>query len=413
MEEITFSLGDTLGLTLTVDRIRFGLSPAALFSLAVRDNMKRPFLFVSRVLGKHLPIRPETLIAAGRLLALALTDSESPGIWADILCGNVDVPFDALMKTFDMERIYLESRASTLFVGFAETATGLARAVADCFTGACGYISTTRSPIAERAPLRFEESHSHARNHLLHLNAEEAKGFERAVIIDDEFTTGRTALKLVEALNKNFGIKRFVLLSLLDWTESGERLALSESLGVEIKQTSLMQGSIVEVRKGTLPRNSLDDWTGYSSLPHEIQTVSRGLPMGRTLLIPSVQAEGRGGCKRIAERIGRASPKTLVLGTGELIYEPALIAGYCGAKAFHSTTQSPVFPLQCSGVESGVRFSPPDLYSKAGYLYNVPLGGYERALVFTETDTMRREGLYELSAWLKSRGCERVEVFAL
>ena len=71
MRMISYSLGDTLRLHMEVHASRFGLKPEDLFELAVRRNSKRSFLFVSRVLGKHLPIRPSALLAAGKLLALA------------------------------------------------------------------------------------------------------------------------------------------------------------------------------------------------------------------------------------------------------------------------------------------------------------------------------------------------------
>ena len=68
----SFTLENNLQLTLELDTPRFGLSPDALFGLAARQNQQRAFLFVSKVLGKHLPIRPGALLAAGKLLALAL-----------------------------------------------------------------------------------------------------------------------------------------------------------------------------------------------------------------------------------------------------------------------------------------------------------------------------------------------------
>ena len=53
----SFTLENNLQLTLELDTPRFGLSPDALFGLAARQNPQRAFLFVSKVLGKHLPIR--------------------------------------------------------------------------------------------------------------------------------------------------------------------------------------------------------------------------------------------------------------------------------------------------------------------------------------------------------------------
>lgn len=410
----SFSIGSALQLELELDPPRFGLTADDLFQTALRQNKQRAFLFVSKVLGKHLPIRPAVLPAAGKLLSLALEGEKRPGQWVEVLRGEDTAPFPALMEELEAERICLGPSQRTLFVGFAETATGLARAVAACYGGECAYISTTRYPLAGWEPLTFEESHSHAKTHLLHLPPEDG-GWRRAVIVDDEFTTGSTALRLVEALHRQYGIPSFTLLSLLDWTDGENRGALAERLGVEIQMVSLLHGAIRSAETASVSPALLDDWRERVCFPasQEIVTDDRYLKAGRLLLSAAGQAESRQSCLETAQRLGPAGPDTLFLGTGELIYEPALIAGYCGAAAFHSTTQSPVYPLPGSAIVSGVRFDPPDCYSSAGYLYNVPHGRYRRTVIFSERETERPQGLDQLADWLRHRGCRQVEVVLL
>ena len=165
MEAITYTVGEALRLTLALERPRFGLTPEDLFSLAVRDNPKRAFLFVSRVLGKHLSRPPAVLLAAGRLLALAMTrDPDCAAWWTDVLTGRTTPPFAQILSRRQAERVDVSEAERTLFLGFAETATGLARAVADCFGGESGYVSTTRLH-RPGAYLTFEETHSHASTH--------------------------------------------------------------------------------------------------------------------------------------------------------------------------------------------------------------------------------------------------------
>ncbi len=413
MKQMTFSIGRVLQLTLETEPPRFGLAPDELFGLALRDNPNRAFLFVSRVLGKHIPIHPIGLPTAGRLISLAMEgapDTEAEG-WLRVLNGEDEATFPELMERLGRERIFIPPEESTLFIGFAETATGLGRAVADCYTGACAYVSTTRLDIGASNPLTFEESHSHARTHLLHLS--DAEKYKRVVIIDDEFTTGRTALRLAEMLHKKYGIKRFILLSLLDWTDGSERSALEERTGAEIKQVSLLHGRVAEAIRTGIPGNGLDDWRGKACPPAHIREASHGIPMGRTPLMPDALEKSRRFCKGLAEELGRADLDTLFLGTGELIYEPMLIAGYCGAQAFHSSTQSPIYAIPGTATESGVHFDPAEQYSGAGYLYNVPEGKYRKAFIFAEAKAFRREGLDQLADWLHGRGCEMVEVVAL
>ncbi|MCI8539582.1 MAG: hypothetical protein HFF18_13155 [Oscillospiraceae bacterium] len=415
MSRVCPSAGQNLRLTLELDGLRFGLTPEDLFRLALRQNRQRAFLFVSPVLGKHIPQRPAALLAAGKLLSLAMEGTESPGRWTEVLRGADRTPFPALVEELEESQICLGAEERTLFVGFAETATGLARSAAACYRGECAYISTTRLDCPGRTAITFEESHSHAKTHRLYLDGQEpfAASCRRAVIIDDEFTTGSTALKLAEALHSRFGISRFVLLSLLDWTDGSLCQAMEARCGLQIRQVSLLHGAIGGVEAGEPPPAALDDWRGRGVGSEPLVLSESGLGTGRFLLSPAGQAEDREACRRLAQAIGPVEPDTLVLGTEELIYEPALIAGYLGAAAFHSSTQSPVYPLPGSGVENGACFDPPDCYSGAGYLYNVPKGRYSRAIVLGEEKTASPQALAQLADWLKWRGCARTEVVLL
>ena len=63
MSKAVFSLEPALELELEISETRFGLLPEDLFRLAVRQNTQRAFLFVSKVLGKHLPVEPAALLS--------------------------------------------------------------------------------------------------------------------------------------------------------------------------------------------------------------------------------------------------------------------------------------------------------------------------------------------------------------
>lgn len=413
----SFTLENNLRLTLELDTPRFGLSPDALFGLAARQNPQRAFLFVSKVLGKHLSIRPGALLAAGKLLALALTGESGGEYWASIINGAADPPFAELWKRLEASRTALPMRERTLFIGFAETATGLGQAVADCFSGEAAYISTTRFAQDGGAPLTFDEAHSHAKTHLLYLDPDDAflRGCRRAVLIDDEFTTGNTAFRLVERLHAAFGIRHFVLLALLDNSSGAQRRAVEKRLGVEIEMVSLLKSRIVSFKNGEPPVPMLTDLTGAAGSAPVLWEPGVPLPeTGRRLMTQDRLAALRQACRAITDEIGAAdAARTLYLGSGELIYAPALIAGFCGGRAFHSTTQSPVFPLAGSAIVSGVRFDPADCYSAAGYLYNVPDGAYERAYLFAEHGAFVERGARQLTQYLFMRGIKTVTVVML
>ena len=54
----------------TIRNNPFDFEPQTLFSLAARKNKKRAFLFVSNVLGKHVPVDPFVPLLAGMALAV-------------------------------------------------------------------------------------------------------------------------------------------------------------------------------------------------------------------------------------------------------------------------------------------------------------------------------------------------------
>ena len=210
--------------------------------MAVRQNTQRAFLFVSKVLGKHLPVEPAALLAAGKLLALAWLDQKDEQGWAGILKGSTASPFFEVWDRLEHSRYSLGMEDRTLFLGFAETATGLARAVADCFDGEMAYISTTRVDRAGASPLTFDEAHSHARTHRLYLDPHDPfmATCQQVVLVDDELTTGNTALRLIRQLHAVYGIRRFTLMVLVDNSEGGNRRAIEQELGIEIRVFSLL-----------------------------------------------------------------------------------------------------------------------------------------------------------------------------
>ncbi len=138
------------------------------FSIAKRDNNpRRDFLIINKFQGKHFPSEP--CEAVKRFSDLGVKVKNSVGT------------------------------AKCLVIGFSETAVGVG-AYAARELGA-RYISTTRESIPDCFErVGFEEVHSHAASHSLCIREEMFSGISALVIIDDEFTTGNTAVNLVKAL---------------------------------------------------------------------------------------------------------------------------------------------------------------------------------------------------------------------
>lgn len=69
-KKYTYNIAGNLEVSITVQRNPFDLPLDTLFKMAARINKKRSFLFVSKVLGKHIPVNPHVSLLAGASLSL-------------------------------------------------------------------------------------------------------------------------------------------------------------------------------------------------------------------------------------------------------------------------------------------------------------------------------------------------------
>jgi hypothetical protein len=182
-------------LTIRVEDARWPLE--SLCDFAARENPRRGYLIVSRVLGRHLPARPSVMRRSVRDLASTI----SP-----------DLP------------------GPVLVVGLAETAVCLGQMLHEEWrrrTGRDdgGFIHSTRQRVDAPLLCRFEEPHSHASAHLIYRPQPEALGRPRSlVIVDDEISTGTTVRNLAAALVAEWPqVERIVVATLTDWTAGTDR----------------------------------------------------------------------------------------------------------------------------------------------------------------------------------------------
>ncbi|WP_336777283.1 phosphoribosyltransferase domain-containing protein [Pantoea sp. USHLN256] len=322
-----------------------------LFEIAERRNPKRAFLFVSKVLGRHIPVEPEKMRAVYRQLA-----EQFP-------------PF---------------AEGPVLFIGMAETAVGLGAGVFDEVRQRAGeavYLTSTRH--AQQADLlcEFKENHSHATDHLIYL-PDDAQLRHRVlnartlVMIDDEATTGNTFINLLEALRNDGGLKQIeqvIAVTLTDW--SGE--ALAARCPVALRSISLVQG----------------DW-------HWQQDPDAALPPlpavalndAATVPITGKQSWGRLGMAAPTADLGTAiqaqpGEKILVLGSSEFVWEPFLLAERLAAQGaqvkYSSTTRSPI--ATGFAIESAIAFGDNYGLGIANFVYNVAHQQFDRILLCIET----------------------------
>lgn len=203
-------------------RLELGLSGEGLrelLGLALRRNPRRAHLLVSRVLGKHVPESPATVYGTGLRL----------GRRVRALLG------DALAD-------------SAVVLGYAETATALGHSVADGIGGVTCLHSTRRAVRGVETAGGFEEEHSHATSHLL-LPEDPAllRGDGPLVLVDDEFSTGRTVRNTIAALHRRHPRERYVVVALTDMRSDDDAAALEKSaaeLGARVDVVALASGRV-------------------------------------------------------------------------------------------------------------------------------------------------------------------------
>ncbi|MGC5326521.1 phosphoribosyltransferase family protein [Brevibacillus sp. SYSU BS000544] len=438
----TFNILGDLSVNIEITNNPFNFSLEHLFTMASRINRKRGFLFVSKVLGKHLPIIPAVGHLGGAALAASFLSqihnvnfTQTPKLIEGIK--NVEMSSE-IFDEFIHKRLPLPEE--TLFIGFAETATALGQSMFASFKENARYIHTTRELLTNKVSvINFEEEHSHATSHRCYADNESfLSGNETVVLVDDEITTGKTALNIIRELHQKFPRKKYVLASLLDWRSDQDRKAFSqaeEELGTTIHTISLLEGRIT-VHGQPSESNGIDlDRTSSVAttfekiyLPNHFfkkiaytSSDSSGFEVNTPYIFETgrfgIHCENTDKLQRIAKEIGsflqsyrRGSGPTLSLGTGEFMYLPMLISHYMGKNLFyHSTTRSPIYPCNKKGygAKNAYVFNSPDDPNIINYFYNVPFKLYDSAFIFFERD-LPDERFHSLKNQLSALGIPHI-----
>ncbi|AQQ54996.1 hypothetical protein B0X71_04405 [Planococcus lenghuensis] len=395
-------------MTIKVTENPYGISPDSLFGMGMRINKKRQFLFVSRLLGKHLAVDPALSLGTGTVLASMLLESEGqeshPETNRIAAMINRQQPDRALVKKSLAYKAQLPTR--TVFIGFAETATGLGHAVFQHFNEAV-YLHTTREEMVNAEPsFRFEEEHSHATSHRVYAPEHVLQEAETIVLIDDEITSGRTAANLIISLNEAYPGKRYKVLSILDWRSDEHRQEFTEAMAirhVSAEVLSMLAGEFVLHSEDTAEEPALDYLSGSGEfsavtgeLPAEMHApfksafATYSLFTGRFGLTSKQHDRMDNWIRQLGDRI-RMEPNDaniLIIGIGENIYIPQRLALELGSNTrVQTTTRSPIFPSDKIGypIKSKTKFLLPDSSGTEQYLYNLNAIKADRIIVVAES----------------------------
>ncbi len=337
-----------------------------LTDFAARNNPKRGFLFISKILGKHIPVRPSIMQKSYIQLA------------------------DLIKKT-DNENFL---KSPVLLISLAETATALGQGV---FEELCSkdsgieglFCHTTRYNLEAYESIKFSEEHSHASQHFLYIpQNKEAKNFlkevKTLVLIDDEMSTGKTFCNLTNALKSLCPkLSQVITATFLDLLGKERKENFLKEMPCKTHCVSLLEGSFSFTPNEnfifTNTTCSVGDNFYKNGLIREFSArtgiFSKDIEKQKTLIL-----------KNIPEK----QDSTLILGTGEYIYDAYKLAlnlenqGY--DIYFQSTTRSPI--LLGNAIESILSF--PDNYGENidNFLYNVKKDQYKQIVICYELNPL-------------------------
>lgn len=329
-----------------------------LLDFAERINPKRAFLFVSKVLGRHIPVAPSSMRAAFETLAHQIPD-------------HLPEPI--------------------LVVGMAETAVGLSAGVHQTlqkrYPNAL-LLNSTRH--AQNAPLltTFSEEHSHASTHLIYQSDddvinEQLLASKTLIMVDDEASTGKTCQNLITALIQAglSHIQQVHLATLVDWSLAQSTPPLFDDVAfyrhhllcgswqwTTTNDTTVTMPDVATTKAGSQPIYPLPSWGRTPTLDSTtgIDSLWQALPFSPDEFV---------------------SKKVLVLGSNEFVWLAFLVAERLEQKGalvkFASLTRSPI--AQGTAIRHRLSFYDNYRLGMTNFVYNVDFDEWDLVALCIET----------------------------
>lgn len=326
--------------------VKYG-NPDDYFRVEARHNPKRGFLFVSKVLGKHI----------------AVDSNRMEEIYVQLA--------EKTIKSIKTDK-------KTLVIGMAETATllgfGVYQKLSNHFIdkSLINYLQSTRYPANNALP--FEEAHSHAPSQFIHLTNSDL--YEQVILVDDELSTGNTFIGFEKILFENMAN-----LQKISW------VCLTDFRKEEIKKTQKNENDVISLLSGEWEFEWSDRPKSLPSTCENINSVKHTdiCPLGRYNMINS---ENLSIPLNVLEQISKISPKgdVLIVGSGEFMPLPYVLLEHIKKNFpvknayFQATTRSPALmkglSWECDHYKEGVK----------QYIYNYDYLKYDKVIFCIETE---------------------------
>lgn len=391
MNTTTFAI-DALGLEVTAPEQPLALDNAV--GIGLRRNRRRAHLLVSNLLGKHTPQRPDIVAAAARILAVRAADALAgydQGRTAEALS-----ELDAALSTGSPAPTTLPRvHSSTPFVvvGFAEAASALGFTFAQ-HLGAY-YVCSTRTPQGPEYG-HFEEAHSHASEHFLTPVDTTLLNDQRTAVmlVDDELTTGRTAMNTIRALHHRSRHSAYVIATLADLRSDASRVhldAFAAELGVSIQVVSLFSACLAVPDEAVARAEDAMSAAPDAAPTLRALTTTYATQTFTAIDVPQARDGAHPGdrltdaARDVARSVAvNAGERILVLGVEEDM-TLALATAEAMQRAGHtvdfsSTTRSPAAVIDDVRypIRDSISFTGPDGHDR--FVYNVS-GRYDRVII--------------------------------
>lgn len=335
-----------------------------LLGFAERINPKRAFLFVSKVLGRHIPVAP-------RQMRQAFTDL------ANLIPDDLPEPI--------------------LVVGMAETAVGLSAGFHQILKQRYPHVlllNSTRHTQNGKLLTTFSEDHSHASQHLLYQSDDETinqqlLATKTLIMVDDEASTGKTCQNVVTALQQAGlnQLQQVHLATLVDWSLA--KITPKSLSNILFCRHHLLSGNWHWVEKNA---------TANITMPDVATTKAGSQPLldtGNWGRLPTMYSDT--GLKFLQKFLINQldvallkNKKVLVLGSNEFVWLPFLLAEYLENQGvnvkFSALTRSPIAINTDSAIKSVITFYDNYGLGMTNFVYNVEIQAWDLILLCVETD---------------------------
>lgn len=262
-----------------------------------------------------------------------------------------------------------------LVIGFAETATALAVNVAGKLaeTNTVDIVTTTREEIGEEY-IPFLEEHSHATEQKL--ARIDFTGYDSIYFVDDEITTGKTLINILNQLDLPETTKVYAYTMTMRTENLNDRLQ-----GIVVQHTMPFETYDAQMEETVIadpePVQSIEDFPVI-----QFQTISIPDIRKKPIRIETYLDKVRETVNYVAEQVAQYNIEH-VIGTEECMF-PAVMLGELLHTKTQSTTRSPIgiSTQQDYPIQQGYSFDSFYDSGRTTYIYNIPEG--KSVLILTD-----------------------------